>query len=46
MIYTVTFSPAIDYVVYMDELRQGNKQNNKRRILFRRQGNKCFNDSY
>ena len=23
MIYTVTFSPAIDYVVYMDELRQG-----------------------
>lgn len=23
MIYTVTFSPAIDYVVYMDELKQG-----------------------
>ena len=23
MIYTVTFSPAIDYVVYMDELNQG-----------------------
>lgn len=30
MIYTVTFSPAIDYVVYMDDLKQGETNRSKR----------------
>lgn len=29
MIYTVTFSPAIDYVVYMDDLKQGETNRTK-----------------
>lgn len=29
MIYTVTFSPAIDYVIYMDELRPGETNRSK-----------------
>lgn len=34
MIYTVTFSPAIDYVVYMDELIQGATNRTKREEYF------------
>lgn len=30
MIYTVTFSPAIDYVVYMDDLKQGETNRSKK----------------
>lgn len=34
MIYTVTFSPAIDYVVYMDDLKQGETNRSKREAYY------------
>lgn len=34
MIYTVTFSPAIDYVVYMDEFNQGTTNRTRREEYF------------
>lgn len=34
MIYTVTFSPAVDYVVYMDELKQGETNRSKRETYY------------
>ena len=34
MIYTVTFSPAIDYVVYMDDLKQGETNRTKNETYY------------
>lgn len=34
MIYTVTFSPAVDYVVYMDDLKQGETNRSKRETYY------------
>ncbi len=34
MVYTVTFSPAIDYVVHMDELMTGSINRAERTAIF------------
>ena len=34
MIYTVTFNPALDYVVFLDEMRLGDINRSKRESIF------------
>lgn len=34
MIYTVTFNPAIDYIVYMKELEKGSINRSERETAF------------
>ena len=43
MVYTVTFNPAIDYVIHVDELRTGNVNRSDREQMFR--GGKGINVS-
>ena len=46
MIYTVTISPAIDYVVHLDRLqKRGNESFHRGGIFSGRQGNQCFSDT-
>ena len=47
MIYTVTFNPALDYLMYVTDLQSNDINRTEKRAAFLwRKGHKCFSNSY
>lgn len=48
MIYTVTFNPALDYVVFLDDLKLGDVNRSTKRIYFlwRKRNQRIYNFEY
>ncbi len=47
MIYTVTFNPALDYLIYVTDLQSNDiNRTEKEQLFYGGKGHKCFSNSY